>query len=527
MNIVILNGGILWQVLGRSVGPYKIAHWIRKHTPYTVQVVDFVERFKYEHIKKIFDKFITNDTYILAISTTFLTNRLYDSSKNEDGIINSNLREQQILSRMKQTDNILRFPLHIIDNIREIKAKYPKLKVVTGGYLAERVPNYGIIDESIMSYTESSEDVFLEYANYIIRGDEPPIGEMVVPMMARGEDEVQRMFYHTARNKIYNIEHDDFKWTDNDVVIPGEPLPLDVSKGCIFACAFCQYPHIGKTKFDYIRGINYIEDELRYNYEKFGTMMYYILDDTFNDSVYKMQTFKDMTDRLPFKIKYTAYLRADLIHRFPEMAELLLDSGVRGAYHGIESLHPEASRIVGKGWNGKFGKEFLPRLYHDIWKRKVSQHLNFITGLPKDTPKSLFETVQWFEDNNLHSINFNPLGVYGKSSNTSGRHSTQSMFDRDMEKYGFKITGTLKNGLVNWKNGIWTRKNCIELNDILTEMTLHTRKSHSWRVLAYEWCGLSDDEIMNLSDVELRIHDKIWPVVYEQMKFYYEKLLNI
>ena len=170
--------------------------------------------------------------------------------------------------------------------------------------MSERVPHYDIIDDSVMSYTESSEDVVLEYVNHIIKGEEPPIGEMVVPMLSRDTDEKPRMFYHTARNKRYNIELDDFKWTEQDGIIPDEPLPLDISKGCIFACAFCQYPHIGKTKFDYIRGMNYIEDELRFNYEKFGTTKYYILDDTFNDSVYKMQASKEMTDRLPFKIRY-------------------------------------------------------------------------------------------------------------------------------------------------------------------------------------------------------------------------------
>ena len=519
MNIVILNGGILWHTLSRSVGAYKIAHWIRKHTQYTVQVVDFVEQFKYDQIKKIFDKFITNDTYILAISTTFLINRFYDGETNTSNLEKGN---------QSSARDGLRFPPHLLLNILEIKAKYPKIKVVTGGYISERVPNYGIIDESIMSYTESSEDVFLEYANYIIRGDEPPIGEMVVPMMARGEDEVQRMFYHTARNKIYNIEHDDFKWTDNDVVIPGEPLPLDVSKGCIFACAFCQYPHIGKTKFDYIRGMEHIEKELINNYEKFGTTRYYLLDDTFNDSVYKLKMFNDMVERLPFKIRYTAYLRADLIHRFPEMSDLLIESGLRGAYHGIESLHPEASRIVGKGWSGKGAREYIPKLYHDQWKKKVAQHVNFITGLPKDNPENLTDTIKWFINNDLHSINFNPLGVYGKLSNIAGRHSTQSLFDKNLEKYGFEVTKTSKYyGIIDWRNGVWTRNSVLELTQKLNETVLPIKKSYSWRILPYEWSGVSDDDVMSLSEIQLRHNTKIKSSKKLHLNYYFNSLMSL
>ena len=501
----MLNGGIKWPMVSRSIGPYKIAHWIRKHSSYSVQVIDFIDKLKYKHINNLLTKFVTDETRIIAISTTFLSNRIYKSG--EDGY---------------------RLPEHVIDIIKEIKAKYPKIRVVTGGYLAERIPHHDIIDDSIMSYTEASEDVFLEYANHIFKGGEPPIGEIVSPILATGSDQKPRMFYHTARNKVYNIEVDDFKWIKEDCIIPGEPLPLDISKGCIFACTFCQYPHIGKKKFDYIRGMEYIEQELLENYKNFQTTSYYLLDDTFNDSEYKLKLFNDMVNRLPFKIKFSAYLRADLIHRFPDMAHLLKDSGLVGAYHGVESLHSEASRIIGKGWFGKQdAKEFIPILYHDIWKDEVAQHLNFIVGLPQDTYESLMDTVSWFKDNNLHSINFNALGVYGKSSSIAGRHSTQSNFDANLEKYGFEVTGTSSAGLILWKNGRWTDHNSKQLTKKLQELTIPLRKSHSWRILPYYWNGISTEEIFTLTDGELLKHKNILPSARKHLIYYYYSLLGL
>ena len=182
-------------------------------------------------------------------------------------------------------------------------------------------------------------------------------------------------------------------------ILPGEPLPLEVSRGCIFACRFCQLPHLGKKKLDYIRGMNYIEDELNYNYETFGTKNYYILDDTFNDTEIKLKAFYDMSHRLPFDLNYSAYVRADLVHRFPDMAYLLKDSGMSGVFHGIESFHPSASVLLGKGWSGKHGKEFLPKLYHDVWNREVAQHLSFIVGITGDTLENVWDTAKWFVDN--------------------------------------------------------------------------------------------------------------------------------
>ena len=40
------------------------------------------------------------------------------------------------------------------------------------------------------------------------------------------------------------------RFEKNDFILPGESLPLELSRGCIFKCRFCQYPNIGKDKDD-------------------------------------------------------------------------------------------------------------------------------------------------------------------------------------------------------------------------------------------------------------------------------------
>ena len=51
--------------------------------------------------------------------------------------------------------------------------------------------------------------------------------------------------------------------------------------------------------------------------------------------------------RLPFELKYRAYIRADLMGAFPETIDLLYQSGLRSAFCGIETLHERASKIIG------------------------------------------------------------------------------------------------------------------------------------------------------------------------------------
>ncbi len=461
MQVILLNGspdkGLIFT---RYVGPYKIAHWLRKNG-YTTQVLDFVTQFTEEQLYKLITRFIDNDTLVLALSTTFMCLGKFEHS---DGVVRS-------------------IPEVVHKTVKRIKEEYPNIKIVTGGYKSDRLSDWGIVDATVMSYTKSSDDVFLEYLQFLEgKGEEP---KYVLYVSGKF-----RKIYNEARNPKYNIECDDFKFIPSDYILPGEALPLDVSRGCIFACRFCQYPHLGKGKMDYIRGMNYLEDEIRYNYETFGTTGYMILDDTFNDTQHKVSEFLKMTERLDFDIDYTAYLRAELIHRFPDTAHMLKESGLFGAYHGLESLHPYASKLVGKGWSGKHARDYIPKLYHDVWNREVTMHTNFIVGLPKETKEDLLNTVQWHRDNKLHTLYFSALGLWDPTDKKHA-YSIQSEFDRNAEKYGFSF------GDDGWYNETWTQSEANEFANELNELTKIDKKCSVWSAPTLLWYGYSKQKLLS------------------------------
>lgn len=502
MDIVFWSGGIKWKVLSRYIGPYKVAHWLRKFG-YQTQVIDFVTIWQEKNLYKITKKFVSADTKILAISTTFISNETYCWDNGE----------------------MHRLPESVVNVARRLKDEFPNLKIIMGGYMSDKIDSYGVIDATVMSYTTASEDIILEYLDHLVKGTPRPYGQLVLPGITSSGSN-HRMVYDRARNPVYNIETDDFRFTKQDGILPGEPLPLDISRGCIFACKFCQYPHLGKSKLDYIRGMAYIEHELRYNYENFGTTSYYILDDTFNDTEIKLQAFYDMTQRLPFKVTYVAYLRADLIDRFPNMAYLLKESGCFGAYHGIETLDPKSSVLVGKGWSGKRARDFIPELYHNIWKKEVPMHTNFIIGFPTDTIDNVKSTVSWYLDNDLHSIHFNWLGLYGPN-NESSRYTVQSEFDKNAEKYGFEFTSNeAVDGLRPWKNKNWTdakaRNVARKANDYLAER----RRNMTWLNPGLLWYGYSKEELQTKLKVEIPWDDLKLKSI-KNYKKYFQLLLKM
>jgi hypothetical protein len=510
----------------RTIGPYKIAHFLRKHD-YNVQVIDFISKFNENELYDMITKFITSETLVIGLSMTFMAGVRYPWPKYvhpKTGVVTEG--------------HTRRIPYGVFMALFRIKQKYKKIRFVSGGYMSDRMPDYGIFHDTCMTYTGSNEDLMLEYINNL---KDPtinmkPMGQLRLPSMINNEKRA-RMIYDSPRNVTYNIETDDFKWSKNDCILPGEPLPMDIARGCIFACRFCQYPHLGKTKFDYIRGMSYIEEEMLYNYNTFGTSTYYMLDDTFNDSEYKMQEFYNMTQRLPFKVSYISYLRADLIHRFPNMAHLLKESGLIGAYHGLESLHPYASNLVGKGWSGKKARDYIPKLFHDTWKGEVPQTLSFIVGLPKETKEDVLSTRDWFVQNKLHNAHFKALGLFG-NNNPNKLYTIESEFDKNSEKYGFWFedgTGSYE-GRQIWKNETWTQPQAAVFAKNLNTELRSVCKAGIWMIPSLEWsAGWSREKIMTqpwgaLLEVE-EMEDGKWVPTSESVtgkyKEYYDKVMAL
>ena len=500
-----------WDVISRYIGPYKIARWIEKYG-YSSQVIDFVNYLDEYQLYTATKKFITKDTLVIGISTTFLVANLIKWS---DGSISP-------------------FPEHVLKTARLLKDEHPNIKFVLGGYGSEHIYGGDTFSACIMSYTEASEDIFLEYINHLKFKTEPPLSTIITSYYHLSADYIKnnkikhRVHYNKARKKIYNIEVDDFKFKKQDAILEGEALPLDISRGCIFACRFCNYPHLGKGKLDYIRGMEYIKQELIYNYENFKTSNYMILDDTFNETPQKMQSFLEMTKSLPFKINYSAYLRADLINRFPDTAYMLKESGLWGAFHGLESLHPYASNLVGKAWSGKDAREFIPKLYHDLWNSQIPQLLNFIVGFPKEGPEDVFETLRWFKDNNLYSIGYEKLGL--NNPKLSHRYSILSEFEKNSEKYGFTFMDDVNTygKRLSWFNETWQPDLLVKTHQNIYNFidSNKLRKATIWNLGNLQLLGYNKDYLLKTpkSDYDMNNLNSRRSGVYQQ---YYEKLMNL
>jgi radical SAM superfamily enzyme YgiQ (UPF0313 family) len=467
MNIIFWTGVFELSTHYRAIGAYQLASWMRKHG-YSCQVIDFVHHMSVDELIKFTEKFITSDTICIGISSTFWS---------------------QLVPRNK-TWSMSRFsPITVPDIIEsallELRKKYPTVKWVLGGVSADFIPpeSYQLFDVSIVG---DAEDTFLDLVNSWKNQ------KRIFHSVTRGG----RPFMNAQPNRIFDIQHSTHRFLQQDCIVPGETLPIEISRGCIFRCAFCQYPHLGKTKFDYLRQPELIGEEIEYNYQQFKTQNYYILDDTFNDSDYKMQGWQTSLSKLNFTINYTAYLRADLLNRNPDHIHLLQNTGLVSGFFGIESFNPEASRIVGKGWSGKQAQKFLPEL-KSLWKDNTTFHCSFIVGLPPETVNEYFAAQQWLIDNNIDSWVFKPLLI------TPGTRTMSSDFDRNYEKYGFVYDP----GTQGWSSQYLNSKKAVTIAATLNKISEKYIKTTSWKALSLMGLGVDKSQLLNKKANELDWND--------------------
>jgi radical SAM superfamily enzyme YgiQ (UPF0313 family) len=232
-----------------------------------------------------------------------------------------------------------------------------------------------------------------------------------------------------------------------------------------------------------------------YNYETFGTTRYFFIDDTVNESQEKMEAITEIVQNLPFKLEWIGYNRLDLIGSRPGSIQQLKDSGLKSAYFGIESFHKDACKIVGKGWNGVHGKEFLQTL-KQTWKDEITFELSFIAGLTGETREDLYATHQWCLDNEMYDWRFNPLGISRDPAS-----AYKSKFDENYSQYGYRFMKPLQTEF--WENDYWDAKTVTEFSKSLNSIMDHIGKPTSWRLGEHASAGFEFSEIMNTNKQDL------------------------
>jgi hypothetical protein len=421
----------------RSLGPYRIASEIRQ-AGFSCQIISFINFFNHEELEKICNKFITSETLLVGFGTTFWY---------ED------------LSPYK----------FIIDTICKIN---PNIKMISGGPNAERF-SVKINRKLDAIFLGQADYIIIKYLQHIVNGNTLPAPTRIREKWVISPVPVYELLDIT---KEWDFNHSQTMYVSEDCISPGEPLVLEVARGCIFKCKFCSFPLTGKKKLDHIKYAETLYEELIRNYQNHGTHHYILSDDTFNDSLEKLKILKEVFLSLPFKLTFSCYARLDLLNAHKEEIELFEEMGMTGVNFGVESFHDKAAKFIGKGISGETAKNLLYDLKHKYWKNRIKVAIGLIQGIPYETYDSYEKTLNWVldESNLIETILPAPLIIIDPKASLL---PYDSEFTINANKYGFYWLDNESEGWKNMTGPVKSYKEAIKLSNQINDACVKTKRT--------------------------------------------------
>lgn len=335
---------------------------------------------------------------------------------------------------------------------REIRKKYPQVKIVWGGYFASNHSNVSINSG---------------YIDYIIYGP----GDVAFPMLMDAID--TNAVLHHIPNLIFKENNSIIKTKKDELydqdALP--PLPYDKlnsfypmnkyigksvlgaktfayhsSVGCPFSCAFCGVVPIYNARWKG-RSAQKIYDDIKEVKEKYGIDAVEFYDSNFFVSEKRVVEFSKLIKNE--NLVWWGEGRIDTIDKYAdESLSLMREAGCKMIFHGAESGNDEMLKKMDKG--GTQSGEQIKRFAARMGKFGIIPEYSFIVGTPADTEEEVNRQID-FDIRFIREIKkINPkteiiIYVYSPVP-TEG-----SQLSHDVIKAGFNFPQTLD----EWTNPQW------------------------------------------------------------------------
>jgi hypothetical protein len=415
-DIILVTDTSEYPVWFRGTGAHRLATHLRIHG-YSCLVIDFSSALSFDDWKTICQHSIGDNTKIVGFSTTWWPYRSPSIKKVVADLKDFNINNQNTFLDRGLTQAAVEGNLKPwIDEVKNINKK---TKILVGG---PKVDFYRDIpaDNFMVGFGETQ---IIDYLNQQGR---------IWPTFIDHDK--------NAAGAPFNFKSSQILYTENDFINPKDILTIEFTRGCKFKCNFCSFPLIGRKNVveESLKHSEVIYEELMTNYEKWGVTRYWVADDTFNDSTEKLEIILNVIKRLPFKLEFRAYTRLDVMSFNFDQVSILKEIGLKQTWIGIDSFHPTASKIIGKGMKSEKKKDLLYKI-REVWKDDVYVEAGYILGLPGEDSNFASEVVDWFlqPDNPLNNLHFNPLRI--NPPHPRMLHTSRSDIDLNYEKYGYNI----------------------------------------------------------------------------------------
>lgn len=372
--------------IARTNGGHRIATLLRKQG-IEVEVVDFFNSWTLEELKRLVD----------ASALTFLGLSLGLGQLEQE-------KTNQIIAYAKQCN--------------------PNIKIIVGGAHA-LTEEFDGIDLYFRGFADGAVSDLVEYLKTGHYRE-----EVTETTSFPRTKNIVNCNKHYAVFDLTNLRTE---YSATDFLTSSENIGLETSRGCIFKCKFCNFPLIGKKKNDYIRSKDDLKEEIIHNYNTWGITNYSVTDDTFNDNELKVDILYEISQEVEFDLSFMGYIRVDLLRARPGSLDKLVKAGFKGMHFGIETLTPETSKTIGKGFSGEPLKDYLREIKHSYPNLNITG--SFIIGLPNESLEQATDNIRSVvEERLIDSVPLFPLTIPKKSDT----NADLSDFSLSWEKHGYE-----------------------------------------------------------------------------------------
>ena len=281
---------------------------------------------------------------------------------------------------------------HDYNLIKEIKKKYPNLKIVVAGPIS--TPDEKWDSDIIHAILKG------EYEKNIIKVLEGQTGLINHDLLTKDEMNDAPIPYYD--NMIY------------DKYFDGNPIPMNVlypqahiwsSRGCPFKCIFCVWPAAmtgNDPTGDGKRNVrqytpDYIDNLLTELTGRYKFKAIYFDDDTFNIGNRHTENMSALMGK--FNIPWFAMCRADTSKK--ETWKKMADNGCKGVKIGVES---GSQVVVDKIVNKHLDLKYVSEIVSYIRSLDMSVHGTFTYGLPGETKEDMIQTKKFINSTNFSTV---------------------------------------------------------------------------------------------------------------------------
>ncbi len=165
-----------------------------------------------------------------------------------------------------------------------------------------------------------------------------------------------------------------------------EDFPIDVGRGCPFGCTYCSTKSFWGQRYR-LKSPQQIAHEISFYHNKYGATYFAFEHDMFTMNRKQVVETCRLIKQFDYKIKWRCSARIDCIDN--ELIDIMVDSGLKRIYIGIETGSPRMQKLVNK--NLKLDGVIEKLNY--IKSKNIEVMTSFIYGFPEETEEDVSLTL--------------------------------------------------------------------------------------------------------------------------------------